>query len=114
MLSSVEFIHTLTGLPQTYTNDRFADKDWLKKLTKAKTTAFNTLRAKVRKGLEEYREKVDAFREDPSQFAEDDDADSVFGSDDSSDMSADSSDSESDSGSDSESDEKESAKKVYS
>lgn len=55
---------------QTYVNDKFADKEWLKKLTKHRLGAFNILRAKVRKGIEEYRGKVDEFRQNPEAFEE--------------------------------------------
>lgn len=85
-------------------NDRFADKEWLKKFTKPKAASFNTLRAKVRKGIEEYREKIEEYRLNPSAFVDADEAESVFGSDDSFDET--SSESESESESDNESVEK--------
>ncbi|KEP62586.1 UNVERIFIED_CONTAM: eukaryotic initiation factor-3, subunit 8, putative [Hammondia hammondi] len=90
------FVRIIVELEQ-FLEERHRDKEAFKKLSKAKATAFNTLRAKVRKTNEQWQEKVDACKADPSQFASSDsDDDDDFDSDDSSDLSdiSDSSESE--------------------
>lgn len=74
------FVRALADL-ETYVNDKFADKESLKKLTKAKSTSFNILRSKVRKNLEEYRGLIEAYRLNPGAFADDEDKEDASSSD---------------------------------
>ncbi|CBZ49664.1 eukaryotic translation initiation factor 3 subunit C, related [Neospora caninum Liverpool] len=81
------FVRIIVELEQ-FLEEKHRDKEAFKKLSKAKATAFNTLRAKVRKTNEQWQEKVDACKADPSQFASSEsDDDDGFDSDDSSDLS---------------------------
>ncbi|OII72204.1 uncharacterized protein cubi_01537 [Cryptosporidium ubiquitum] len=107
------FISILVEL-ETFLDEKFRDKEAIKKLSKAKATSFNTLRAKFRKSVEDYRHQMDDCKINPLAYQDDDLSDSDSASDSYSDSSksnsnssgsssSSSSDSDSDSGSDSDS-----------
>lgn len=85
------FISALVEL-ETFLDEKFRDKEAIKKLSKAKATSFNTLRAKFRKTVEEYRHQIDDCKSNPLAYQDDDLSD-----DDSSDSGSYSSGSDSDS-----------------
>lgn len=102
------FISALTEL-ETFLDEKFRDKEAIKKLSKAKATSFNTLRAKFRKTVEEYRHQMDDCKSNPQAYQDDDlsdepsDSDSYSSGSDS-DSGSSGTGSSSDSGSDSDSD----------
>ncbi|CEM01904.1 unnamed protein product [Vitrella brassicaformis CCMP3155] len=56
---------------EEFISTTYADRVAFKKLSKSKAIAFNTLRSKVRKGNEEFREDIDHCRMDPDVYDED-------------------------------------------
>ncbi|KAJ1607899.1 hypothetical protein OJ253_2141 [Cryptosporidium canis] len=97
------FISALVEL-EAFLDEKFKDKEAIKKLSKAKATSFNTLRAKFRKTVEEYRHQMDDCKSNPLAYQDDGLSDDESGSGSYSSDSDSDSDSSSSSGSDSESD----------
>ncbi|KAH8581521.1 eukaryotic translation initiation factor 3 subunit 8 [Cryptosporidium sp. chipmunk genotype I] len=88
------FISILVEL-EAFLDEKFRDKEAIKKLSKAKATSFNTLRAKFRKSVEEYREQMDDCKNNPLSYQDDE----ISDDDSDSDSYSNSSDSDSDSSS---------------
>ncbi|PPS96371.1 Eukaryotic translation initiation factor 3 subunit C [Cryptosporidium hominis] len=94
------FISVLVEL-EAFLDEKFRDKEAIKKLSKAKATSFNTLRAKFRKSVEEYRDQMDDCRNNPLAYQDDNLSDDDSDSNSYSDSSDSDSSSSSSSGSDS-------------
>ncbi|EEA06126.1 eukaryotic translation initiation factor 3 subunit 8 family protein [Cryptosporidium muris RN66] len=56
---------------ELFLDEKFKDKEGIKKLSKAKATSFNTLRAKFRKTTEEYKAQMDECKANPDNFHDD-------------------------------------------
>jgi len=85
-----------------FIRETFEDRESFKKLNQNKAKAFNTLRSKVRKGNEEFKELLEATRANPEKYVSEDEQSSE--SDKSADESSESSENESSDDSDSDSD----------
>ncbi|KAF7455846.1 putative eukaryotic initiation factor-3, subunit 8 [Cryptosporidium felis] len=73
------FVSVLVEL-ETFLDEKFRDKDAIKKLSKAKATSFNTLRAKFRKSVEEYRQQMEDCKSNPQAYQDADASDDESGS----------------------------------
>lgn len=65
------FISILVEL-ESFLDEKFRDKEAIKKLSKARATSFNTLRAKFRKSVEDYRHQMDDCKANPLAYQDDD------------------------------------------
>ena len=71
------YFRTITEL-EKYLDEKYRDRDGFKKLSKTRALAINTLRAKVRKISEEYKEVFEEYKNNPKAFETSDSEDSSY------------------------------------